>query len=364
VAVTTYVILGFVNFWFFAASGLEMGNDCQSVYACFVDTWGSSAAFFPENLGMEPAPITVLFSLFAAFTGVKLFCTFVVQCQFVMAFNSINAQRMSKINDQKFKCIMCSIDRHAFEKDGRGWTDHVTSDHDPFNYLAFFYYLWKKDEMDFTGMESYVLEKLAQDDCTFLPISQAMVLTKTALKTKEAQNAQAMALSNVNLKLDNVDGRLDLHEAKFYTLQTQLETVLTSLGDLNRKLDAHGVPGSGGGAGFGGGLSVTGSPSSQGGGGSGGGGSDDKVQLKARVKQLKDQLADVRTSLAKAKGITLVEVEKVAAQKAHQASGGRRLGRRSLQHTDEGDELKKQTVMLQGQIESTRQELISLGRKR
>ena len=356
VAVTTYVILGFVNFWFFAASGMEMGNDCTSVYSCFVDTWGSSAAFFPENLDMEAAPITVLFSLFAAFTGTKLFCTFVVQCQFVMAFNSINSQRMSRVNDQKFKCIMCSIDRHAFEKDGRGWQDHVTADHDPFNYLAFFYYLWKKDEMDFTGMETYVLDKMGQDDPSFLPISQAMVLTKTALKTKEAQNAQAAALADANTKLDNVDARFDQHEAKLYNMQAQLESVLGSLTELNRKLDSTGNSGG-----------AAGSPGSAGNlEGSAGSGSDSVVQLKAQVKQLKDELAGVRAGIAKAKGITLAEVEKVAAQKANSVGGSGSVpdkvkrGRRGSSFNaagDDTDEVRKQVAMLKGQIESAQQEL-------
>merc|ERR1711871_534948 len=123
---------------------------------------------------------------------------------------------------------------------------------------------------------------MAQDDPSFLPVSRAMVLTKTALKNQEAQNAQAQALADANTKLDNVDGRLEQHEAKFYNLQAQLENVLDNLSELNRRLDTGGMASisSNGGTGVGPGASkLEGS--------SAGSTADSMAQLKAQVKQLR-----------------------------------------------------------------------------
>ena len=134
---------------------------------------------------------------------------------------------------------MCSIPRTSFDRDGKGWKDHICNDHDPFNYLAFLYYLWKKDQLDFTGMESYVLDKVAMDDAGFLPVGRAMALTKTDMRAKAKAAAQDDALKSANSFLADITNRIDLQDVKTAALQESLEQVLTLLNTLNQRTIEH-----------------------------------------------------------------------------------------------------------------------------
>ena len=52
-------------------------------------------------------------------------------------------------------CSICSLDRNLFEKNSKGFEDHLNKEHSVFGYIFFMYGLKRKDDTEFTGMERY-----------------------------------------------------------------------------------------------------------------------------------------------------------------------------------------------------------------
>ncbi len=83
-------------------------------------------------------------------------------------------QKKAMDEDVKNKCYICNLDRNIvifivkiiflitkqFDKSGPGFEKHIKNDHLLWNYLFFIYSIKAKDPTEFTGIESYVQEKV------------------------------------------------------------------------------------------------------------------------------------------------------------------------------------------------------------
>jgi len=53
---------------------------------------------------------------------------------------------------------------------------HIKKDHNPWNYVFYIAFLQDKDETEYTGVESYIHEKLKNFDFSWFPFHRAMAL--------------------------------------------------------------------------------------------------------------------------------------------------------------------------------------------
>lgn len=79
----------------------------------------------------------------------------------------------------KNMCFICNIDRAVFEKEAKSFENHVKYEHNLWNYLYFIVYLKAKNPLDYNGTESYIAEKLEQEDLSWFPMNRAMSLAST-----------------------------------------------------------------------------------------------------------------------------------------------------------------------------------------
>jgi len=67
-----------------------------------------------------------------------------------------------------FNLFRDTFDRFSNQKGG--FQEHIKKHHYMWNYLFFIVYLQDKDPVEYTGIESYVSEKLKNNDIYWFPI--------------------------------------------------------------------------------------------------------------------------------------------------------------------------------------------------
>ena len=82
------------------------------------------------------------------------------------------------------------MERTLFEKDGKSFEKHVRVEHNVWNYLYFIVYLKDKNILQYNGTETYISEKLENDDLSWFPIQRAMCLSYAS--QEEEENVKAI----------------------------------------------------------------------------------------------------------------------------------------------------------------------------
>ena len=93
-------------------------------------------------------------------------------------FGSLRAELKAYTWDRANICFICGFDREMLEKVSNkrnGFVRHIKDDHYMWNYLFYIAYLFEKDSSDFTGIESYVREKVDKQDISWFPYLQYFI---------------------------------------------------------------------------------------------------------------------------------------------------------------------------------------------
>ena len=112
------------------------------------------------------------------------------------------------------------MERTSFEKEGKSFEKHVRIEHSVWNYLYYIVYLKDKDKLEYNGTESYIFEKLENDDLSWFPILRAMSLAHKTLE--EEKDIKTI-----------VDERLAVFEKKIYNM------FLSTFGSHNTNHSKH-----------------------------------------------------------------------------------------------------------------------------
>ena len=113
--------------------------------------------------------------------------------------------------DMRNICYICSIDRNTvsttllklifvqFDKYSDGFDRHITRDHNLWQYVFYIVHLQSKDSSDYTGIESYVVERVGllilmissflqyeDGDISWVPLMKAICLKGTKYETSGA----------------------------------------------------------------------------------------------------------------------------------------------------------------------------------
>merc|ERR1712205_299431 len=81
-----------------------------------------------------------------------------------------------KMADMRGVCFICSNDRPTLDKEGTGFVNHITNEHNMWRYVHYIIFLAQKDCNDYTGIESYVAQMIEDEDMNFFPLEKAMCL--------------------------------------------------------------------------------------------------------------------------------------------------------------------------------------------
>ena len=103
----------------------------------------------------------------------------------------LREEEQKKKNDTENFCFICANDRFYFifnrilyifqferetldkmSKNQKGFQYHVKVEHNMWNYLFFISYLRNKERTEYSGFESFVAEKLENDDISWFPLHQ------------------------------------------------------------------------------------------------------------------------------------------------------------------------------------------------
>lgn len=100
-------------------------------------------------------------------------------------FGSLREKDKEKDEDVRDKCFVCGNDRYIYNNDSvfnfiretfdrktelkGGFIGHIKIDHYMWNYVNYIAYLKEKDSTDYTGIESYISEKLEENDVSWFP---------------------------------------------------------------------------------------------------------------------------------------------------------------------------------------------------
>ncbi len=180
-------------------------NDCNTMYRCF-------ATLFYQNNKMDNGiggylntkyvetkkknPFNERFWYDELFNLIlKILIVQMVSGIIIDNFAVLREQEMEMISDMKNICTICSLKREEivkiYNKYGKNYNDHIKSDHKIFNYIFYIIYLYKKDNTEFTGMESYVNDLVfIQKDITWFPNHQLYIAKPGELQMNESDNEE------------------------------------------------------------------------------------------------------------------------------------------------------------------------------
>eukprot|EP00753_Platysulcus_tardus_P019320 PLAT7093.3.p1 GENE.PLAT7093.3~~PLAT7093.3.p1 ORF type:complete len:3832 (-),score=1538.05 PLAT7093.3:472-11967(-) len=79
-------------------------------------------------------------------------------------------------HDNLDRCFICGVSRERLEREGNGFILHTKRDHNMWHYMFFILHLNQKEEINYTGQESYIAEKMRRMDLSFFPVNRALCL--------------------------------------------------------------------------------------------------------------------------------------------------------------------------------------------
>jgi len=112
---------------------------------------------------------------------------------------------------RKEYCFICHCTKERFDNHYMlqnitgGFEKHVKEEHNMWDYLHYMIYVSAKEETEMSGIESYVKDKLRQDNHSWMPNDIAMCLTSS----DEGANEKEDELSNVQESISRLQS--DMH---------------------------------------------------------------------------------------------------------------------------------------------------------
>jgi len=110
-------------------------------------------------------------------------------------FGELRGQRKEKDANIKDICLICSIDRTTFDRQGNGFDYHTQIEHNSWFYLYFIVYIKTKQQSEFSGIEQYIYEKIIANDINWFPMSKSICLDAVAFTTDDESTIQVKLLT-------------------------------------------------------------------------------------------------------------------------------------------------------------------------
>lgn len=150
-------------------------------------------------------------------------------------FGDLREKKEARLDDTVNKCFICGIEKQIFDRasDGTaGFRDHITSDHNMWNYLYFIIYIWEQDKDDDDGLEQFVRRCIATKDIQWFPMNQAMCLEVDV-------SAEEILVEELKQSIANVENRIISKIAQFKQEGSEtLKNVVEMLQEITGAVEA------------------------------------------------------------------------------------------------------------------------------
>jgi hypothetical protein len=134
----------------------------------------------------------------------------------------------SKMADMKSVCFICGYDRPTLDRSGSGFEQHITKEHNMWKYLFYVVYLLGKDPTEFTGLETFVFEKIEEEDMSVYPTDKALCLDADEEEEDPFQDA-------VNCQFDMLSGDMTILKKTVVEIKSDAISNHKSVVDLNKQ---------------------------------------------------------------------------------------------------------------------------------
>ena len=168
---------------------LEEGSLCRSIMHCFLMMVGQ----IPSNGDYLRRQILYFEDDAHLFWGLVFAVTFFLVVVLVLfniffgiildTFSQMRQEKNAIRQGNRSRCFICGLDSNVYDREGRGFENHVNFEHNMWDFLHLYIYLVEKRlkgaMVDFTGAESYLYHRMTQTDVpdvSFYPVGQSLIL--------------------------------------------------------------------------------------------------------------------------------------------------------------------------------------------
>ena len=173
-------------------------NSCDSPVICMVFiysntfTSGGNLGNFIDEGGHENSEGNMVrYALDISYTIIMVGLTWqMVSGLIVDTFESLRGSREDKEDDMKSKCFICGLDKEKIEKyypGKEGFEKHL-QDHSIANYFFYMFYLEDKESSEYSGLESYIKDKIDNESIEWFPKGTSLVIEEWDIKHKNTHD--------------------------------------------------------------------------------------------------------------------------------------------------------------------------------
>ena len=237
-----FALLGYTAFHsdFVGDGGVENPN-CLTLLQCFTFTLmngmrsgggvGDILSHTPLEDGIHHTQRMVFDYFF--FIGVIVILLSIVSGIITDSFTELRKRKDDFEDEIRNYCFICGIEASTFERYLKGgFKSHTTKEHNMWNYLYFHCHVIEKDEDEYTGQESYVMDRIKELDFSFYPINKSMSMMELGVledKDVEDDYRQEVRQDEIRSELNSLMRRIDVMEQsmhqKFTTLTSHIENL-------------------------------------------------------------------------------------------------------------------------------------------
>lgn len=125
----------------------------------------------------------------------------VVEGLIIDTFAMLREEQEKSSADKEMKCFICGLERDFIErKTNMPFSHHTEIDHNEWNYVFFIAYLLRKDETEYTGLESYVKEQYDRQELTWIPNLKTLSIKDMAY-SEEIESLQIIEKMQEKIKI-------------------------------------------------------------------------------------------------------------------------------------------------------------------
>ncbi|XP_019863943.1 PREDICTED: inositol 1,4,5-trisphosphate receptor type 3-like [Amphimedon queenslandica] len=179
-----YAVVSFA----FLQNYFSEGNDqfCNTLFECFItatrlgllNTLGLELGIRPSDEYEPNFRLLIVRTVYDLifFVVVTTLGLNIVVAILVDRFSEMREERDKVTDDNKNRCLVCSIMKDDFERKGQSFDKHINEDHNVWNYIHFILYINNLHENDYNAVEKYVSCQVENGSIDFFPIFKSKSL--------------------------------------------------------------------------------------------------------------------------------------------------------------------------------------------
>lgn len=232
------VLLALIGIWLYMIVGVhffrdtiqlgELGTEevwCEGLLACYgyYLLYGTDNPPTFENISWSRLLYSFSYNFFIMWVIIAIVSGIIID-----NLGELRDLRSRIADDLESRCFVCNIARAVFEDIREdGFSEHVQSQHNMWDYMSFFLYLDSKDEFELTPQEKFVKDKLnsRKEDRSwheFFPIREALCLRRTERMRNVLVTSFTDMASRVDVLEECLMARMDSHAAELQAMVKEM----------------------------------------------------------------------------------------------------------------------------------------------